>query len=34
MTKEMRMKMKNRSHTYNINETRHRNGHKYTKYKI
>ena len=29
----MRLKMKNRSHRYDINRVRPRHGHKYTKYK-
>ena len=29
----MRLKMKNRSHRYDINRPRPRHGHKYTKYK-
>ena len=31
---KMEMKMKNRSHTYDINRPRSRNGHKYCKYKM
>ena len=31
---KMRLKMKNRSHKYDINKPRPRYGHKYTKYKI
>ena len=34
MTMKMRLKMRNRSHIYNINGPRPRYGHKYTKYKI
>ena len=30
---KMRLKMKNRSHRYDINRIRRRHGHKYTKYK-
>ena len=30
----MRLKMKNKSHRYNINKPRARYGHKYSKYKI
>ena len=30
----MRMKMKNRSHIYDINRSRHRHGHRYTEYKM
>ena len=32
--KKMRLKMKNRSHIYDINEPRSRNLYKYTNYKI
>ena len=31
---KMRLKMKNGSHRYDINRTRSRHGHKYTKYKM
>ena len=31
---KMRLKMKNRSHRYDINRPRPRNGHKYIKYKM
>ena len=34
MTMKMRLKMKNRSHRYDINRTRPIHGHKYTKHKI
>ena len=34
MTMKMRLTMKNRSCRYDINRTRRRHGHKYTKYKI
>ena len=34
MTMKMRLKMKNRSHRYNINRPWSRDGHKYTKYKM
>ena len=34
MAKKMRLKMKNRSSRYDINRTRRRHGHKFTKYKI
>ena len=34
MTMKMSLKMKNRLHIYNIDVTRPRHGHKYTKYKI
>ena len=34
MTVKMRLKMKHRSHKYDINRTRPRHGHKYTKYKM
>ena len=34
MIRKMKLKMKNRSHIYNINGLRPRHGHKYTKYKI
>ena len=34
MTMKMRLKMKYRSHRYNINKTRPRYGHKYAKYKM
>ena len=34
MTMKMRLKMKNKSHRYDINRPRLRYGHKYTKYKI
>ena len=30
----MKMKMKNRSHRYDINRARPRHGHKYSKYKV
>ena len=33
MTTKMRLKMKNRSQRYDINRTRPRHGHRYTKYK-
>ena len=33
VTMKMRLKMKKRSHIYNINGTRPRHGYKYTKYK-
>ena len=33
MTMKMRLKMKNRSQRYDINRSRPRHGHKYTKYK-
>ena len=34
MTMGMRLKIKNRSHRYDINRPRLRYGHKYTKYKM
>ena len=34
MTMKMRLKMKNRSHRYDINRPRLRHGHEYTKYKM
>ena len=34
MTMKMRLKMKNRSHRYNINRPWSRDRHKYTKYKM
>ena len=34
MTMEMRLKMKNRSHRYDVNRPRPRHGHKYTKDEI
>ena len=34
MTMKMRLKIRNRSHIYNINGPRAKQGHKYTKYKI
>ena len=34
MTMKMTLKMKNRSHRYNINRPRLRHEHKYTKYKM
>ena len=34
MAMKMRLKMKNRSHRYDINRPRLRHGHKYTKYKM
>ena len=34
MTMKMRLKMKNRSHRYDINRPIPRHGHKYTKYKM
>ena len=34
MAMKMRLKMKNRSHIYDINRTRLRHGHEYTKYKM
>ena len=34
MSMKMTLKMKNRSHRYDINRPRSRHGHKYTKYKI
>ena len=34
MTTKLRLKMKNRSHRYDINRPRPRLGHKYTKYKM
>ena len=34
MTLKMMLKMKNRSHRYEINRPSPRNGHKYTKYKM
>ena len=34
MTMKMGLKMKNRSHKYDINRPKPRHGHKYTKYKI
>ena len=33
ITMKMKMNMKNRSHRYDINRTRSRNGHRYSKYK-
>ena len=34
MTRKMMLKMKNRSHRYDVNRPRLRHGHKYTKYKL
>ena len=34
MTLKMRLKIKNRSHRYDLNRPRSRHGHKYTKYKM
>ena len=34
MTTKARLKLKNRSHTYDINRPRPRHGHKYTKFYI
>ena len=34
MAMKMSLKMKNRSHIYNINGPKPRDGHRYTKYKI
>ena len=34
MTMKMRLKMKNRSHTYDINRPTQKQRHKYTKYKV